>query len=160
MNPSTISLSDTDVIGLKVIRALVRKQRFLVREFRAALSGDANELTLRRLAPKSLSTYDGSWDIGVHGVGVRFANTRSKEVVDVHVGLFDADGAFDAWRLEEYAQSIHSELDNFEPILERLAAKGVIRQHKSLENHYELLEAEVDGEEGKLARATTDPHSL
>jgi paraquat-inducible protein B len=144
---------------MKVIKALVHKQRFLVREFRAALSEDANQLTLRRLAPKSLSTFDGTWAIGVHGVGVRFANTKSKEVVDVHVGLFDADSAFDAWRLEEYAQSIHSELDNFEPILERLAANGVIRQHESLANHYELLEAKVGGEEGKGVKATTDPNS-
>ena len=103
-------------------------------------------LSLRRLAPESISTFDGTWAIGVHGVGVRFANTKSREVVDVHVGLFDAESAFDAWRLEEYAQSIRSELSHFGPILERLAAKGVIRRHESLANHYELIEVKGDGE--------------
>ena len=97
MNPSSLSLSGTDARGLNVIKALVHKQKALVRELRAALSADTDVLSLGRLAPKSISTFDGTWAIGVHGVGVRFANTKSREVVDVHVGLFDAESAFDAW---------------------------------------------------------------
>jgi hypothetical protein len=143
-----------------MIKTLVRKQQALVREFRSALSADADVLTLRMCAPKSISAFDGTWAIGVHGVGVRFANTKSKEVVDVHVGLFDADAAFDAWRLEEYAQSIRSELNHFEPILERLAAKGVIRRHELLANHYELIEDSPDGGGEKGKRDNTNPDGL
>jgi hypothetical protein len=84
-----------------------------------------------------IDALDATWAVVVHGVGIRFANTETGEVIDVHVGLFDAPGAFDGWRMEQYAESIHSDLRDFGSILERLASEGVISRHPSLANHYE-----------------------
>jgi hypothetical protein len=137
-NPAP-SLIGEELRGLDLIESLVRKQQALVREFRAALGDDANELTLRACAPGSVHALDETWSVAVHGVGVRFTNAKTGEAIDVHVGVFESDRAFDAWRLEEHAESIHAKPRRFEPIIEQLASKGVVRRHKTLANHYELL---------------------
>ena len=139
MNPSVVSLKNEEIKTLQIIEALVRKQNFLVDELRANLSGNLNVFALGESAPATIHALDETWSVAVHGVGVRFTNMKTKEVVDMHVGILDHADAFDTWRIEEYAESIHSELHGFESIIERLVSEGVIQKHRSLAEHYELL---------------------
>ena len=138
MNPSVLSLKNEEIKTLQIIEALVRKQNILVNELRANLSGNSDVFALRESAPDTIHAFDETWAVAVHGAGVRFTNTKTKEVVDMHVGIFDHADAFDTWRLEEYAESIHSELQRVESIIERLVSEGVIQKHRSLAGHYEL----------------------
>lgn len=138
MKPSELVLTSHETEVVSIIHSFVEKQHGLVDRLREKLAGDFDVFSLRKSAPGMIDALNDTWAVAVHGVGVRFTGTKTEEVVDAHVGLFDFPDAFDAWRLGLYAESIHSEPEDFGPILERLASKGVISRHQSLPNHYEL----------------------
>jgi hypothetical protein len=138
MKPSEAILIGSEAEALFTIHSFTNKQIALLDILRERLRGNFDVFSLRNRAPRTIDALNDSWAIVVHGVGVRFTNARTEEVVDAHVGMFDFPDAFDAWRLELYAESIQSELEDIGPILERLASKGVICPHGSLANHYEL----------------------
>ena len=131
--------SNEEIGVLRLIEVFVRKQHLLLVEFRANLGLNADRLSLRKYSPVSVNVLKYVWTTAVHGAGVSFTNSTTNEFIDVHVGLFDSDQAFDAWRLEAYAESIHSTIQDTGRALELLAAKGLIRRHSTLPKHYELL---------------------
>jgi hypothetical protein len=138
MKPSELVLDGDETEAICIVNSFVAKQGALVGDFREKLGGNTDVLSLRKNAPERIVSLNDAWAVAVHGVGVQFTNTRTGEVVDVHVGVFDAPDAVDAWRLGQYAESIHSGLEDFGPILEQLASKGVVTPHRLLPNHYEL----------------------
>ncbi len=138
MKPSERIPSGNEIEALSIINSFVGRQRALVIGLRGKLGKNPDVFSLRTFAPKMIDALDDTWALAVHGVGVRFVGTKTGAVVDAHVGLFDSPDAFDAWRLESYAESIRSGLEDFGPILERLASKGLVSRHESLANHYEL----------------------
>jgi hypothetical protein len=133
------SLSDEELGILRLIDSLIQKQHALLPAFRAVLGKNTSVYSMKKNSPDSISVLGESWAIAVHGVGVRFSNVKSGEVVDVHVGVFDSENAFDAWRLESYANSISYGECDFKRILDQLAAKKFIQNHKNIPMHYELI---------------------
>ena len=138
MKPPELILNSNESQAIDIVGLFLNKQRALVGGLKTELGENIDVFSLRKCAPKMIDALDATWSVAVHGVGVGFTNTTTGEVIDVHAGLFDAPDAFDAWRIEQYAESIHSDLKDIGLILEHLASKSVVLRHPSLANHYEL----------------------
>lgn len=67
---------------------------------------------------------DETWAFALHGVGVRYVGTRSGRIVDVHVQMIEHPDAVDAWRLEQYLESIPVAEVWFENECHRVAEEG------------------------------------
>lgn len=120
--------------------AYVSKQKRLVRDLFLKSSELTDELDLRDKTCSEVQCDGELWKVVPHGAGVRFENVASKEVVDVHLGLFEAPDAFDIWRLEENADSVGFEPDgnDWEKWITENLDSGVLVRHNTLSKHFVL----------------------
>lgn len=125
---------------LEIIRQYAEKQSLLVRELIANSPNDVNEFNLKYKTPSEVDAFGVSWRVIPHGVGIQFNNCQNGEVVDVHEGLFDAPDAFDAWRIEEFSNSLKTlEKIDWPVVLSDLEVRGDIAAHPNYRNHFVLV---------------------
>lgn len=77
----------------------------------------------------SVSPLERVWDFKRHGVGLRFVERHKGTVVDMHQYLRDPK-VFDAWRLEQYLESIDANFSGYVPtaFLEQMLQDGKIER--------------------------------
>jgi hypothetical protein len=97
-----VSKSSTHVL-LEHIRTFVWMQKNLIQLLQ--FPDDIDELSFRSSIPKKVYLDGAEWSVMPHGIGIRFTNRATAEVVDAPVGFVDAPNSFDAWRLSVYFDS-------------------------------------------------------
>ena len=131
-NRDTLS-DDTTTKRLQLIREYVILQEKLVLEAVSKLDPAATEFDFEYSLPPTI-TIDGTvWSTKAHGAGVMFVNSRTRTIVDVHVGFMDSPNAFDAWRLVQYCESIlgtNEDFTSWQYTLDELARNGRIIPHE------------------------------
>ncbi len=127
--------------ALEFIRGYVKKQKRLVESVVSQIDESTDEFGLEDTVPEFVTVDGSGWSIIAHGLGLLFVNKQSGEAVDVHVGVLDASDAFDAWRLQEYCESIGWEeidVNRWPSILGSLLVAGSIKRHEHRPNLYVL----------------------
>jgi hypothetical protein len=114
------------MLSLADLDAFVRKQSGLLQALFLACP-ESSDLEGLLDFPRSGSVHfqDADWVFTRHGLGFKFANQHTSEVVDVHCDIRRPD-IVDAWRLSLYYQSLGHDLSEGQARadLTRLAALG------------------------------------
>lgn len=138
--------SSNDITRKRVplIHDYVSLQQKLVSEAVCKLDPGATEYDFEESLPTTIGVDNSKWATKVHGLGVMFANLKTKTIVDVHVGFIDAPTAFDAWRLVQYCESLlgrNEDMKSWEKTLETLVREGAIMPHEKHDRHYVLMQS-------------------
>ena len=124
---------------LEHIRTFVWLQRNLIQLLQ--LPNDIDELSFRSAIPKKVYLDGAEWSVITHGIGIRFTNRATADVVDAPVGFVDAPNSFDAWRLSVYFDSkklFPNDEKSWISILEELARNQAILPCQRRDGLYSL----------------------
>ena len=91
--------------ALTTLRKFSKLQRSLVKTLMRDFKPKSTNI-FRDIKSGVLQIEDNiSWKYVRHGIGVRFTS-NSGEIVDAHVGMVEHPETFDAWRIEQFLESI------------------------------------------------------
>jgi hypothetical protein len=99
-------LHEADIVFYRLIQFVEFQPRLIIALQKQFPQNDDWEYMLALPKAGSLFVVNENWTFQRHGLGVCFTGQSSGKVIDVHTFLNKYPKAFDAWRLQQYFESL------------------------------------------------------
>ena len=99
-------LHEADIVFYRLIQFVEFQPRLILALQKQFSQNDDWEYMLALPKTGSLFVVNENWTFQRHGLGVCFTGQSSGKVIDVHTFLNKYPKAFDAWRLQQYFESL------------------------------------------------------
>jgi hypothetical protein len=108
---TVLQLHEADIVFYRLIQFVEFQPRLIIalqKQFPQYENIDWDDWEYMLALPKagSLFVVNENWTFQRHGLGVCFTGQSSGKVIDVHTFLNKYPKAFDAWRLQQYFESL------------------------------------------------------
>lgn len=131
-------MSTTAANNVSLLREYVSIQTMLLFELNSTITEEIDEFNFKDLIPDTISAKGKIWNLMPHGLGIKFTNQTSGEIVDAHKGFLDSPRSIDPWRLATFCLSRNRQEDEsfWKAELKKLEKVGLIETESRYLNHY------------------------